>query len=174
MEQFRTPLVSQYYRHVDGVILVYDITRHETFENLDKWLSEVNQYCRDRGCKKMLLIGNQCDKEEERAVSTEEGKLYAEKNGMQFVELSAKQDESVQLLEEKVELLTQQMFLVRERDSMTRTMSNVIHLEGATISSGWVMVDTPSGPIPSSSYANQDQRNTRMGHVRDRMGKCQC
>ena len=174
MEQFRGPLITQYYRHVDGVILVYDITRHETFENLKKWLDEANQYCRDGRRKKVLLIGNQCDKEEKRAVSSEEGKLYAETNGMLFVELSAKQENCVRLLETKVELLSEQMFLTREEHSMTRSMSNIIRLNETNISSDWVLVDTPSGPIPSSSYASQDRRRRRLGQIPGRAGQCQC
>ena len=173
MEHFRAPLVSQYYRHVDGVILVYDITRHETFENIKKWLSEVKQYCRDSTNKKILLVGNQCDREESRTVSSEEGKLYAEANGMLFVELSAKQDDCVQVLDEKLELLAEQMFLTREENSMTRSMSNVIRLNAADISRDWVLVDTPMEPIPSSSYARQDRRR-RLGQATGRVGQCQC
>lgn len=176
MEKFRTPLVSQYYRYVDGVILVYDITKRETFENVEKWLSEVRRYCNDGRNKKMLLVGNMCDKEEERAVSSEEGKLYADTNGMLFVELSAKQDDCVQVLEKKVELLAEQMFLVREQNSMTYSMSNVIRLGQTDISSDWVIVDTPLGPIPSNSYASQDRVRRRLGQFTGRVGhgQCQC
>ena len=174
MEQYRAPLVNEYYRHVDGVILVYDITRHKTFENIGEWLSEVRLYCQDGRNKKVLLIGNHCDKEGERAVSSEEGKLYAETNGMLCVELSAKQDDCVQLLGKKVELLAEQMFLAREQESMTRKMSNVIRLNEADISSDWVLVSIPLEPIPSSSYASQDRSRRRLRQIIDRVGQCWC
>lgn len=47
-ERFRT-LTGSYYRGSQGVILVYDITRAETFENLSRWLEEVEMYCPDGG-----------------------------------------------------------------------------------------------------------------------------
>ena len=93
---------------------------------------------------------------------------------MLFVELSAKQDSCVQLLERKVELLAEQMFLAREQNSMTRSMSQVIRLDETNISSDWVMVDTPLGPIPSSSYASQDHSRRRLGQITGRVGQCQC
>merc|ERR1712183_177120 len=92
-ERFRT-ITSAYYRGADGIILVYDITDKESFNNVDDWLDEVNRYVNERTCK--ILIGNKCDCESERQVSTEEAKKKAEDLGIQFIETSAKDATNVE------------------------------------------------------------------------------
>jgi GTPase SAR1 family protein len=69
MEQFRNALVTKYYRNADGIVLVFDITKRESFEGLDNWISEVRQYC-EHGIEKikMVLIGNKVDRQHQRKV----------------------------------------------------------------------------------------------------------
>ena len=69
MEQFRNALVTKYYRNADGIVLVFDITKRETFEGLDNWVAEVKQYC-EHGMEKlkMVLIGNKVDRNHQRKV----------------------------------------------------------------------------------------------------------
>ncbi|CAM9616185.1 unnamed protein product [Discosporangium mesarthrocarpum] len=87
-ERFRT-LTSSYYRGAQGIMLVYDVTRPETFENLSKWLEEVETYHPGRGREVVkLLVGNKVDKE--RVVSRQEAEAYARSKGMLFLEASAK------------------------------------------------------------------------------------
>ncbi len=59
-ERFRT-ITSAYYRGADGIIMVYDVTRTESFDHVQDWLNEVNRYANQGLCKK-LLIGNKCDR----------------------------------------------------------------------------------------------------------------
>uniref|UniRef100_A0A8D2ZN25 RAB18A, member RAS oncogene family n=1 Tax=Scophthalmus maximus TaxID=52904 RepID=A0A8D2ZN25_SCOMX len=59
-ERFRT-LTPSYYRGAQGVILVYDVTRRETFAKLDNWLNELETYCTRNDLVKML-VGNKIDK----------------------------------------------------------------------------------------------------------------
>ncbi|XP_009793192.1 ras-related protein RABC2a-like [Nicotiana sylvestris] len=94
-ERFRT-LTSSYYRGAQGIILVYDVTRRETFTNLsDVWAKEVELYSNNQDCVKML-VGNKVDKESERAVTREEGIALAKELGSLFLECSAKTRENVQ------------------------------------------------------------------------------
>jgi Ras-related protein Rab-18 len=94
-ERFRT-LTSSYYRGAHGVVLVYDVTKQDTFENLEQWLNEVNMYGPSSGSGSggnndsvvKLLVGNKCDLD--RKVSKEEADAWARKNGMLFLEASAK------------------------------------------------------------------------------------
>ena len=69
MEQFRNALVTKYYRNADGIVLVFDISKRESFEGLDSWISEVKQYC-EHGTEKlkMVLIGNKVDRHHQRKV----------------------------------------------------------------------------------------------------------
>ncbi|KAG7017389.1 Ras-related protein RABC2a [Cucurbita argyrosperma subsp. argyrosperma] len=102
-ERFRT-LTSSYYRGAQGIILVYDVTRRETFENLsDVWAKEVELYSTNKDCVKML-IGNKVDRESERAVSREEGAALAKELGSHFLECSAKTRENVEKCFEELAL----------------------------------------------------------------------
>jgi Ras-related protein Rab-1A len=86
-ERFRT-ITSAYYRGADGIIMVYDTCVRESFEHIDSWVEEVNKYANDGTCK--ILVGNKCDDNAARQVSTEEGKKKAAELGVKFVETSAK------------------------------------------------------------------------------------
>lgn len=94
-ERFRT-LTSSYYRGAHGIILVYDVTRRETFANLSEiWLKEIDMYSTVSDCV-LMLVGNKVDKEAERAVSKEEGTAFARQYGALFLECSAKTRLNVQ------------------------------------------------------------------------------
>ena len=69
-------------------MLVYDITRKETFTHVTKWLEEV----KSNSSKQItiILIGNKKDLEDKRQVSYEEGEALAKENGLMFLETSAK------------------------------------------------------------------------------------
>lgn len=104
-ERFRT-LTPSYYRGAQGVILVYDVTRRETFAKLDNWLNELDTYCTRNDLVKML-VGNKIDKED-RELEREEGLKFARKHSMLFIEASAKTRDGVQCaFEELVEKILQ-------------------------------------------------------------------
>ncbi|KAK9079348.1 hypothetical protein SSX86_001019 [Deinandra increscens subsp. villosa] len=93
-ERFRT-LTSSYYRGAQGIVLVYDVTRRETFTNLSEiWAKEVDLYSTNQDCVKML-VGNKVDKESERFVSREEGAALAKELGCLFLECSATTQDNV-------------------------------------------------------------------------------
>jgi len=86
-ESFRS-ITRSYYRGAAGALLVYDITRRDTFQHLSRWLEEAKQHAHPH--MTILLIGNKSDLEHRRAVSTEEGQAFADANGLLFLETSAK------------------------------------------------------------------------------------
>lgn len=69
LSRFRS-ITSSYYRSAHGVIIVYDITKRNTFLSLQKWINEVRNYTASNVV--CALVGNKCDLTEEREVSTEE------------------------------------------------------------------------------------------------------
>lgn len=78
-ERFRT-LTSSYYRGAQGIILVYDVSRKETFESLPMWLQEVEQFAMGGGREVVkLLVGNKIDKP--RAVSRATAEDWARSKG---------------------------------------------------------------------------------------------
>ncbi|KAM6568798.1 hypothetical protein CsatB_016783 [Cannabis sativa] len=102
-ERFRT-LTSSYYRGAQGIILVYDVTRRETFTNLsDVWAKEVELYSTNQDCVK-ILVGNKVDRESDRAVSRDEGIALAKELGSMFLECSAKTRENVEQCFEELAL----------------------------------------------------------------------
>jgi Ras-related protein Rab-2A len=92
-ENFKA-ITRSYYRGAHGALLVYDITRRETFDHLKDWLREVHEHSNKEIV--IMLIGNKCDLESKRAVSTEEGKRFAEENKLYFMETSAKTAHNVE------------------------------------------------------------------------------
>ncbi|CAM8958071.1 unnamed protein product [Rhodiola kirilowii] len=93
-ERFGT-LISSYYRGAHGIILVYDVTRRDTFMNLAKtWAKEVERFSTNHECVK-ILVGNKVDKESEREVTREEGVALAAEHKCLFFECSAKTRENV-------------------------------------------------------------------------------
>ncbi len=92
-ESFRS-ITRSYYRGAAGALLVYDITRRETFNHLTRWLEEARQNANANMV--IMLIGNKLDLEHRRAVSFDEGKKFAEENDLIFLETSAKTARNVE------------------------------------------------------------------------------
>ncbi|CAK9202117.1 unnamed protein product [Sphagnum jensenii] len=92
-ESFRS-ITRSYYRGAAGALLVYDITRRETFNHLASWLEDARQHANSN--MTIMLIGNKCDLAHRRAVSIEEGEQFAKENGLVFMETSAKTAHNVE------------------------------------------------------------------------------
>jgi GTPase SAR1 family protein len=81
-------MVISYYRGAVGGLLVYSVTDKASFEHLEKWLEELTGHA-EPGIL-VMLVGNKSDLQSARQVSTQEGKDFAAKNGLSFIETSAK------------------------------------------------------------------------------------
>ena len=124
-ERFKN-ITASYYRGGNGVLVVYDITDRESFENLNSWLIEIEKNANKNVYK--LLIGNKCDLEDKRKVTFQEGKDFAESNGMKFMETSAKTASKVQ---EAFELLTNEIIksnLNKEKGLEKKDNTKSVHL----------------------------------------------
>ncbi|KAJ0251318.1 Ras-related protein RABA1e [Hirschfeldia incana] len=85
-ERYRA-ITSAYYRGAVGALLVYDITRHITFENVERWLKELRDHT-DANIV-IMLVGNKADLRHLRAVPMEEARSFSERENMFFMETSA-------------------------------------------------------------------------------------
>ncbi|RWW23361.1 hypothetical protein BHE74_00008253, partial [Ensete ventricosum] len=85
-ERYRA-ITSAYYRGAVGALLVYDVTRRATFENVARWLRELRDHTDPNIV--VMLIGNKSDLRHLVAVPTEDGKDYAERESLYFMETSA-------------------------------------------------------------------------------------
>lgn len=91
-EAFRS-ITRSYYRNASVALLVFDITRKETFDKLETWVNEV----RSSNSKNtiIMLVGNKSDLHYKRRVSEKEAKTFAEKHNMVYMETSAKNGRGV-------------------------------------------------------------------------------
>lgn len=113
-----------YYRGSDGALLVYDITDQDSFRKVKSWVRELKQM---RGSEiELVIVGNKTDLEDQRTVSYETAMQYAQTVGAQYVETSAKENDSVT---ELFELLTQMM--VARRGCSQPSDSNALRLQSA-------------------------------------------
>lgn len=85
-ERFRA-VTSAYYRGAVGALLVYDISRRQTFGSIGRWLNELHAHS-DMNVV-TILVGNKSDLKDAREVTTAEGKDLAEAQGLFFIETSA-------------------------------------------------------------------------------------
>jgi len=92
-ESFQS-ITRSYYRGAAGALLVYDVTRRETFDHLTRWLEEARQNANANMV--VMLIGNKVDLEARRVVSYEEGQKFAQEHGLIFLETSAKTAHNVE------------------------------------------------------------------------------
>jgi small GTP-binding protein len=92
MERYRS-ITSAYYKGAKGVIIVYDICREKSFENVDKWIEDFKSKADEDAV--ILLIGNKNDLDDKREVNKEEAELKAQKNKFAYMETSAKDNNNV-------------------------------------------------------------------------------
>ncbi|KAB2073811.1 Ras-related Rab11C [Gossypium arboreum] len=85
-ERYRA-ITSAYYRGAVGALLVYDITKRQTFDNVQRWLRELREHADSNIV--VMMAGNKSDLNHLRAVSEVDGHGLAEKEGLSFLETSA-------------------------------------------------------------------------------------
>ena len=85
-ERFKS-ITDSYYRGAKGAFVVYDITRKNTFESVDSWISALRSAA-DKNLN-IIIIGNKSDLEDQRQVETEQGEEKAQNNEAAFMETSA-------------------------------------------------------------------------------------
>lgn len=99
-ERFRT-FSTQHYRNAQGVIFCYDVTCKTSFDTLKSWLEEVEVNC-NRPDFVRMLVANKIDRADERVISTEQGRTFARRHSMMFIEASAATAEGVMMAFQEV------------------------------------------------------------------------
>ncbi|XP_028251276.1 ras-related protein Rab-15-like [Parambassis ranga] len=85
-ERYQT-ITKQYYRRAQGIVFVYDITNAPSFQNIAKWVSDVDEHTSNK--MQAILVGNKSDEAHRRQVTVEQGSKLAHTYGMEFFEVSA-------------------------------------------------------------------------------------
>ncbi|KAI9557392.1 hypothetical protein GHT06_017220 [Daphnia sinensis] len=90
-ERFRRSMVHHYYRNVNAVVFVYDVTNSHSFESLSSWIEECNDHQLTTKIPR-ILVGNKCDCRETQVVNTNRAQMFADMHNMPLFETSAKDD----------------------------------------------------------------------------------
>nr|KAI8725818.1 ras-related protein Rab-39B-like [Biomphalaria glabrata] len=88
-------ITRSYYRNSVGVMIVYDISKRSSFENLKTWYEEAREHIEPHKAI-FVILGHKADNEEKRQVTFREGKRFAEMHGLKFFETSAKSGQNVE------------------------------------------------------------------------------
>lgn len=114
-ERYRA-ITSAYYRGAVGALLVYDVTKKETFADVEKWLAEL----RDHADSKIviMLTGNKCDLQHLRSVTTQDAEIYAAKEDLLFLETSALNSVNIDAAFQKV------LSVIHERSQTLEPIQN--------------------------------------------------
>lgn len=108
-ERFKT-LTPMYFKRCQGFILVYDITKVETFNKIQFWIDEIHKEVNKEEIA-IILIGNKKDLEDLRQVPTEQGRELAKELGIKFFETSAYENINVK---EAFKYLSKKLLRIRE------------------------------------------------------------
>jgi len=92
-ERFRT-ITTAYYRGAMGILLTYDVTDEQSFQNIRNWMKNIEEHAAENVNK--ILIGNKCDLVEKKVVDTQRGQQLAEGYNIKFLETSAKNNLNVE------------------------------------------------------------------------------
>ena len=95
-ERFKS-LTQNYFRNAEGVLLVYDVTKTESFDNLRDWISSIKKNMETKNIfLPLIIVGNKVDMEDSREISKEDAENFAKENNYKYFETSAKTGEGVE------------------------------------------------------------------------------
>jgi len=95
-ERFKN-ILSSYYRGADAILICYDVTNKKSFESLKYWVQTVNNLCKETA--EIIIIGTKLDLEEQRTISYNDASQLCKDFGYDYVEISAKNDDSNKIRE---------------------------------------------------------------------------
>ncbi|KAK4807833.1 hypothetical protein QYF61_023666 [Mycteria americana] len=129
LERYRA-ITSAYYRGAVGALVVFDITKHQTYNVVDRWLKEL--YDHAEASIVVMLVGNKTDLAQAREVPMEEAKMFADNNGLLFVETSALDSTNV---EQAFETILKEIFHKVQKQKQRSSQSNTVSLASESLES---------------------------------------
>ena len=94
-EKFRT-ITTSYYKSAHAIIILYDITEQSSFDHINNWMIEIDKFAKQGVLR--IIVGNKKDLESKRQVSTKDAESLADKYGIKFMEVSAKDNTNIEAL----------------------------------------------------------------------------
>ena len=114
-------ITSAYYKGAKGAFIVYDITRKNTFETVNKWVSDISAAA-DKKIT-LILIGNKNDLEDQRQVTKEMGEEKAKELGLAFMETSACSGEN---LDKAFQMMINEIYKKYQEDVVGETQESTV------------------------------------------------
>uniref|UniRef100_A0A3Q1GZT0 Ras-related protein Rab-25 n=1 Tax=Acanthochromis polyacanthus TaxID=80966 RepID=A0A3Q1GZT0_9TELE len=165
LERYRA-ITSAYYRGAVGALLVYDISKHLTYDSAERWLKELYDHADPHMV--VMLVGNKSDLESLRTVPTDEAKVFADKRGLLFMETSAFDSTNVEAAFNEVltgtGIQTQHrnthLYLDLHCDLVCLPFSPAIHRKVASkeVTRGSISAVTLSSPLGQSSEVQEEHK----------------
>ena len=127
-ERFRA-ITTSYYKGAQAIVIVYDVTDKDSFDHLKNWISDIEKFGKDGVMR--ILVGNKNDLVEKRLVSEEQGREFAKKFGMEFMETSAK--DALNIVD---------LFVSTTKNFISKQNSNPLKVSSISFSNEGVMISS--------------------------------
>ncbi|KAI9695535.1 MAG: Ras- protein Rab-11A [Bogoriella megaspora] len=167
-ERYRA-ITSAYYRGAVGALLVYDISKQNTFENVTRWLKELRDHADSNIV--IMLVGNKSDLRHLRAVPTEDAKQFASENNLSFIETSALDASNVELAFQNI-LTGQSRFCFanslslapkKQQTTLTRILSEIYRIVSQKALDQGETPQNPMGPRKTIEISKPADEGTKGG-----------
>lgn len=161
-ERYRS-LVSMYYRGTKAAILVFDICDKKSFDGAQKWADEIRE--RGEGNIVVVLCGNKTDLKERRTIKTKDAQWLAEKNGLLYIETSAKSGSNVKEMFVKIarQLPIEERKRLQALLHACRLQMQILDIETS--------LSRTSDPALEARLASARQKMASTGRSKDVVGK---
>ncbi|KAB2036985.1 hypothetical protein E1A91_D03G043100v1 [Gossypium mustelinum] len=145
-ERYRA-VTSAYYRGAAGAMLVYDVTKRQTFNHIARWLEELRGHA-DKNIV-IMLVGNKSDLEKQREVSTEDATEFAQKEGLFFLETSALAAKNVETA--FLTVLTEIFNIVNKKNLVAGENQGNGNSNPTSLAGKKIIIPGPAQEIPAKS-----------------------
>ena len=125
-ERFKS-LTQNYFRNAEGVLLVYDVTSTESFDNLKYWISSIKDNMKQQDMNiPLIIIGNKIDMEDSREIIKENAEKFAGENNYKYFETSAKTGAGV---DDAIRELVNQVLKQTGSDEQKQSRNNSVQIK---------------------------------------------
>ena len=125
-ERFKS-LTQNYFRNAEGVLLVYDVTSTESFDNLKYWISSIKDNMKQQDMNiPLIIIGNKIDMEDSREIIKENAEKFAGENNYKYFETSAKTGVGV---DDAIRELVNQVLKQTGSDEQKQSRNNSVQIK---------------------------------------------
>ena len=119
-EKFRT-ITTSYYKSAHAILILYDINEEASFEHIKNWMVEIDKFAKQGVMR--VIVGNKSDLEENRKVTKEAAENLANKYGIKFYEVSAKDNKNIEnIFEETAKILLEKNKVLNENPSNKKSV----------------------------------------------------